>query len=47
VAACAGGREVIQYDIAEMAHSWPANGAFGFDVHDTLWDFFSRHTLTR
>jgi polyhydroxybutyrate depolymerase len=38
--ACPGGR-VVLYDLAEMAHEWPPNGAFGVDVHQVMWDFYT------
>jgi polyhydroxybutyrate depolymerase len=39
---CAGGRAVL-YDLADMGHEWPPNGAFGVDVHEVMWDFYRSH----
>lgn len=53
---CRGGSEVLLTDIIQGGHSWPGgasqdpnqikfNNAIGYNASNTIWDFFSRHSL--
>lgn len=53
---CSGGSEVLLTDVIQGGHSWPGgasqdpnqikfNNAIGYNASNTIWDFFSHHSL--
>ncbi len=53
---CRGGSEVLLTDVIQGGHSWPGgasqdpnqikfNNAIGYNASNTIWNFFSRHSL--